>query len=32
MSDEEVRGLQRDSLAAFDNLHHLAHEASGRKV
>ena len=32
MSDEEVRGLQRDSLDVFNNLHHLAHEAVGRKV
>ena len=32
MSDEEVRGLQRDSLDVFNNLHHLAHESSGRKV
>ena len=32
MSDEEVRGLQRDSLDVFNNLHHLAHETSGRKV
>ncbi|GAA4048754.1 hypothetical protein GCM10022409_39100 [Hymenobacter glaciei] len=32
MSDEEVRGLQRDSLDVFNNLQHLAHESSGRKV
>lgn len=32
MSDEEVRNLQRDSLDVFNNLHHLAHESSGRKV
>jgi hypothetical protein len=32
MSDAEVRGLQRDSLDVFNNLHHLAHESSGRKV
>lgn len=32
MSDEEVRNLQRDSLDVFNNLHHLAHEVSGRKV
>jgi AAA domain, putative AbiEii toxin, Type IV TA system len=32
MSDEEVRGLQRDSLDVFNNLHHLAHESLGRKV
>ena len=32
MSDEEVRGLQRDSLVVFNNLHHLAHESAGRKA
>ena len=32
MSDEEVRNLQRDSLDVFNNLHHLSHESSGRKV
>ncbi|GAB3727143.1 ATP/GTP-binding protein [Hymenobacter agri] len=32
MSNEEVRNLQRDSLDVFNNLHHLAHEVTGRKV
>ena len=32
LSDEEVRGLRRDSLDMFSNLHELAHEPQGRKV
>ena len=32
LSDEEVRGLQRDSLDAFNNLHLLAHEGGVRKL
>jgi len=32
MSDEKVRNLQRDNLDVFNNLNHLAHESSGRKV
>jgi hypothetical protein len=32
LTDEEVRGLRRDSLDIFNNLSHLAQEPVGRKV
>ena len=32
LSDEEVRGLRRDSHDVFNNLHHLAQEPVARKV